>query len=553
MKVLFWVIVYWCSAITHASTTDINLNQSVQTLNDNGLWYSISNELTDLSIEEIELAFFKETTDFERVNGSIVGSSGSFLSRIHLTSESQQTVFVVPKANFIDRGVVYWQPDQGVARQVAQFSLLDGEQMPRLLHDQSFTMNLDQHDSGSLWIIIQAQHFPTPVPLTFYTQATFYQYLFIINTLTVSSVVIMLMLAVLALAIFFRTKQKLTLLCAGYIGLHGLGWASSSGLINYFFASLSVNLTYAGMYLFPFAVACASLFTQALFNCSKSHPVLSKYLIRFAQTSALMGVVMLFLPFQRTFYLAHLIAAFWVPFSIWIGVKMLSNEDYRAKYYLAGNLCYGLAIVYYSASHLHLIHYMIYPELAVVVALAIDCLCILLSLSEWLKVKQNDFITMLLESRIDPLTKVGNRLRMNEALEALSKPCAVTVIDLDGMKQINDSFGHNEGDRFLQNVAALMTKEVGHFAEVFRTGGDEFVLLVVVDNKEELPMIDQRLHHAILDLESILRESWPTAGISFGVSSTYGGLNSSDCLIDADLKMYQYKEARKNPQKSVGA
>lgn len=127
MKVFFLVIVYLCTSIAYASTKDISLNQSVQTLTDKGLWYAINNELDDVSIEEIEQSFIKQPSNFKLVDGSIVGSSGAFLAKLYLTSESQQTVFIVPKANFIDRGTVYWQPDTGEAHQVANFSLLNGE------------------------------------------------------------------------------------------------------------------------------------------------------------------------------------------------------------------------------------------------------------------------------------------------------------------------------------------------------------------------------------------------------------------------------------------
>ena len=68
-------------------------------------------------------------------------------------------------------------------------------------------------------------------------------------------------------------------------------------------------------------------------------------------------------------------------------------------------------------------------------ALAIDCVCIVLSLSEWLKLKQHKFSTLLHESRFDPLTQVGNRLLLNDELIKLAHSAYIIVfIDCDGIK-----------------------------------------------------------------------------------------------------------------------
>ena len=91
-------------------------------------------------------------------------------------------------------------------------------------------------------------------------------------------------------------------------------------------------------------------------------------------------------------------------------------------------------------------------------ALAIDCVCIVLSLSEWLKLKQHEFSTLLHESRFDPLTQVGNRLLLNDELIKLAHSAYIIVfIDCDGIKKINDALGHAKGDAFLINAAKLMT------------------------------------------------------------------------------------------------
>ena len=89
------------------------------------------------------------------------------------------------------------------------------------------------------------------------------------------------------------------------------------------------------------------------------------------------------------------------------------------------------------------------------------------------------------QAATDPLTGVGNRRALEEALERLhaspSRPSSVLTIDLDGFKHINTLLGHQNGDALLVAVAAELTSQCGRAAvpaEAFRLGGDEFGVLV---------------------------------------------------------------------------
>ncbi|XQF90351.1 GGDEF domain-containing protein [Pseudoalteromonas espejiana] len=92
----------------------------------------------------------------------------------------------------------------------------------------------------------------------------------------------------------------------------------------------------------------------------------------------------------------------------------------------------------------------------------------MLSLSEWLKLKQHEFVNILHQSRYDPLTKVGNRLLLNDHLLELSGSYIIVFIDCDGVKTINDQLGHAKGDEFLVSTAQLMQSALSNKGDVYR-------------------------------------------------------------------------------------
>ncbi|GGE10568.1 GGDEF domain-containing protein [Aureimonas endophytica] len=96
-----------------------------------------------------------------------------------------------------------------------------------------------------------------------------------------------------------------------------------------------------------------------------------------------------------------------------------------------------------------------------------------------------DQITLRLEmaalARRDPLTHLLNRLGLREAFDQLKQRpgtvVALHVLDLDGFKAINDTYGHHSGDRLLKEVANRLNGFAEGGAIVARTGGDEFVIV----------------------------------------------------------------------------
>ncbi|MDO9444275.1 MAG: PAS domain S-box protein [Dehalococcoidia bacterium] len=95
------------------------------------------------------------------------------------------------------------------------------------------------------------------------------------------------------------------------------------------------------------------------------------------------------------------------------------------------------------------------------------------------------------DARQDPLTGLGNRRAFDLALETLrnsGRTSGVTILvaDVDGLKGVNDHLGHIAGDRVTREVAATLRARTRADDQIFRVGGDEFVILSLTDRVEEL-------------------------------------------------------------------
>lgn len=154
---------------------------------------------------------------------------------------------------------------------------------------------------------------------------------------------------------------------------------------------------------------------------------------------------------------------------------------------------------------------------------------------------------------MDPLTGLYNRRGLEAQLaELVDEPeklcyCAMVVADADGLKEINDTYGHEKGDVYLQKIADMIHSVGADKSIVARQGGDEFVLFLYGYEEERelgeaLQMLDFIRKHCLGYLEDGLRIP---LSFSFGYSLGYQKLDYSEMLKEADAKMYEDKRGRK--------
>jgi diguanylate cyclase (GGDEF)-like protein len=144
----------------------------------------------------------------------------------------------------------------------------------------------------------------------------------------------------------------------------------------------------------------------------------------------------------------------------------------------------------------------------------------------------------------DPLTEVSNRRVLEEALE---RACAASpgtgtpallLCDIDGLKAINDNFGHDAGDRIIMRVAAALTDAAADNpgAVVARMGGDEFCVLLPNDDAETARALAENASARLAADEGSAIE------ISYGIAACGSrGASPADLLRAADLDQYRAK------------
>lgn len=154
-----------------------------------------------------------------------------------------------------------------------------------------------------------------------------------------------------------------------------------------------------------------------------------------------------------------------------------------------------------------------------------------------------------LQAYHDPLTFLPNRQAFTDSLgEALARsyetrrPVAVLFLDLDRFKLVNDSLGHNAGDRLLTEVAERVRQAVRPGDIVARLGGDEFtVLLEDIDGADDAVLVAERILDAMRDPMDLGNRSL-TVSTSIGIALTDGDLDAGEILREADLAMYSAKD-----------
>ena len=142
-------------------------------------------------------------------------------------------------------------------------------------------------------------------------------------------------------------------------------------------------------------------------------------------------------------------------------------------------------------------------------------------------------------SRTDALTGVGNRRASEEFLQSSLSAAArqgnavsVVMIDLDGLKRINDTRGHQSGDTALQALVSALLSTVGEEDGVFRVGGDEFVVVLPFTEVEELPSLMSRVVGA------------GAPPFTWGSSARPGdGSEPGTLLVAADRDLYERRHA----------
>ncbi len=153
---------------------------------------------------------------------------------------------------------------------------------------------------------------------------------------------------------------------------------------------------------------------------------------------------------------------------------------------------------------------------------------------------------------VDPLCNIFNRNGFIRISDRIYKDCAadnkkvmIAFLDMDGLKMINDNYGHNEGDFALQKLADIIRECCTSKLICARFGGDEFIIFGADVNEEEVQLFEHKLTAKLDEINRILNKPYPiSASMGTYLTSVTPDMPLFQIITKADEKMYEQKKRK---------
>ena len=165
----------------------------------------------------------------------------------------------------------------------------------------------------------------------------------------------------------------------------------------------------------------------------------------------------------------------------------------------------------------------------------------------------SDITTLKQVATFDSMTAMLNRRAGIELLEYLFGECAsnqtdmaICFIDIDRLKYVNDTHGHQEGDWYIKTVAQTITRRAGDVYKGLRYGGDEIILVTESASRENFEALLRQVNEDLYDIGHMSFKPY-TMSVSYGIV-TYSQkhfVNIGDFIEEADMSMYENKKIKR--------
>ncbi len=157
------------------------------------------------------------------------------------------------------------------------------------------------------------------------------------------------------------------------------------------------------------------------------------------------------------------------------------------------------------------------------------------------------------KSVTDYLTGLNNRRGMEDYINKKwpewilgNRYLICASVDVDGLKVINDAYGHKEGDWAICTVAEAIRKAIGKYGIAARTGGDEFVFVLTGANAGFIRDVENQIRHYLDEANAQSGKSY-RAECSMGhyITQITARESFEECMRMSDIEMYKEKKAKK--------
>jgi diguanylate cyclase (GGDEF)-like protein len=308
---------------------------------------------------------------------------------------------------------------------------------------------------------------------------------------------------------------------------------------------------YLPFFLLP---AAASMFCIDFLGLRSRHPRLFRMHLAVIASGVLLSPVAVFaLPWANL--VASMLISAWMVLTLVSGYLSLRSGYRPARFFVLAFTALALPALIILPGNLDLIPDLVdNAEAWTLFGSAVEALLQAFALADRIRLlgQEKDrvaeqLIHTLQVAHTDAMTGLGNRYAFDLMVEQRGTPglqpdeqlCLLAVIDLDGLKQVNDRQGHARGDDLIRAVGRGLGRLQADGARCYRLGGDEFAILAL--RHREVHIAE---HLMLLELE-LVTGGFDQSGISYGIAHWEPGCDPFELLKRADGHMYENKARRK--------
>lgn len=372
------------------------------------------------------------------------------------------------------------------------------------------------------------------------------------NVLALGALGALITLAFYNLFMFYGTRDKALLYYSLYLLAATVAWGLTFHIGAQWLDWHDLRWHYVGFFLLP---VFNTLFYLEFLQLKRLSPQLA-WASRGVIVLSLVLLPTCFFALSYAHALATLVISLSLSLALVAGVVSLASGFLPARYFLAAFLALIVPSTFILPANLGLIESPVRnTELLTLLGGTADAILLAFALADKIRLmaQQKDEYLVQLNRALDQastdyLTGILNRHAFDRMLGAAMAPersddevhhVMLVMIDLDGLKRINDVHGHTQGDALLCEFARqLATLKNGH-THVYRLGGDEFAVLGEAAD-------EAAVRAAMSEFEHCLRAAgFNGCGVSFGMAFGSETRSGSQLLIRADGRMYQHKTAKR--------
>lgn len=351
-------------------------------------------------------------------------------------------------------------------------------------------------------------------------------------------------LALYNLFVFAGTRNPAFLSYATYMLAYCAGWAFTFHIPADVLGWYDLRWHYGWFFLLP---VLNTLFYMHFLHLRERQPLLYRLsFVNILLPLALLPTAFLWLPYAHV--LATGVIALWLLLALISGVTSWRQGFEPARFFVLGLLALLIPATIILPGNVGLTPDVPFnSELFTLLGGTLDGLLLAFALADLIRLlsaQNRASITQLSEAlhlaRTDLLTGLLNRYAFEQAFGTQTGgEQLLVVIDLDGLKQLNDQQGHRRGDDLLRDFAARLRELERADVSAYRLGGDEFALLAP---PEQLGHLTAELRRIEAQLQT---GAYPHSGVSFGSALTSPAQPSIQTFEQADQLMYSHKQAKK--------